>query len=758
MLDSSQSRDYEGGSNLTHSWSQVSGTSVTLSNSNTPNPTFTAPDVASSEDLVFEVTVTDDNSDTDGIQMTVTVLPEGTNSWWSAVPAEVGVDPDLFYPSVAPLLSPSMVIRQGKVLATKGDITQEGYIWSASKSLVALILGRLIHLGSVDLDDTVPGSDVPTSPTATYRQFASMVSDYNLDSPSHSPGDHWAYNNGAIHFYGDVMRDTFYTGATDVEFLEDAYATQIGCQDTITFGGYLSGWDGGWSMSTRDLARVCQLVLNGGSWNGSQLIDSSFINDLVTNQIPAGTIDSTDTDDQFYNQQIPLEDNYSFSFWLPQIHSRYGDEETVDPVASMLGAFGTTAYICPTKDLIVLAVNVGGVTVDDASVKVTSNVYNDIAASVLSQVLLSGTTAGTSSVTSNLEITKNLAGVIAGSSNLTSVLEVIKSLAGTIAGASSTNGSPTIAKLLAGGITGTSATSGEMIRFLAGAITGAAIVSGSLTVVKSFSGMAQGTSLTSGEMELVKLLAGAIAGAASSDGSPEVAKFLAGAIAGTSSVDGSPDIAKLLAGNPAGTSSLSSVIEVIKFLSGTSTGSSSTSGPLTLEGFNNLAGAIIGIGMTSGDPQVSKLLGGIIAGSSSTSGTPALSKLLDGIIAGSSNASGDPRIEKLLGGIAAGVGSPDGELQLAKLLSGLAAGQSTTSGLLMIAKLLSGTSTGVGTTNGTFTLGLLYILSMLLTDPELGTVDFTDHNSGTFEPLNFNAGTVDHADIAAIFADVRKLN
>ena len=57
--------------------------------------------------------------------------------------------------------------------------------------------------------------------------------------------------------------------------------------------GYLSGWDGGWSMSTRDLARIAYLVLRNGNWNGQQILPASFINDLYNNQIP-GERDASD--------------------------------------------------------------------------------------------------------------------------------------------------------------------------------------------------------------------------------------------------------------------------------------------------------------------------------------------------------------------------------------------------------------------------------------------------------------------------------
>lgn len=59
LLDASETSDFEGDP-LTFSWTQVSGDhQVVLSNPTSPTPTFTAPLVASSDELEFELTVSD---------------------------------------------------------------------------------------------------------------------------------------------------------------------------------------------------------------------------------------------------------------------------------------------------------------------------------------------------------------------------------------------------------------------------------------------------------------------------------------------------------------------------------------------------------------------------------------------------------------------------------------------------------------------------------------------------------------------------
>lgn len=76
-LNGSGSSDSDG-SITGYSWTQVSGTAVTLSNASAPQPTFTAPATAGS--LVFSLTVTDNQgaTSTDTVTITVTVPPSGS--------------------------------------------------------------------------------------------------------------------------------------------------------------------------------------------------------------------------------------------------------------------------------------------------------------------------------------------------------------------------------------------------------------------------------------------------------------------------------------------------------------------------------------------------------------------------------------------------------------------------------------------------------------------------------------------------------
>jgi hypothetical protein len=74
QLDGSGSSTNPAGGSLTYQWTQTSGPSVTLSDSTSENPTFTAPLSGATQELVFELVVTseqDISSEPDSVTITV---------------------------------------------------------------------------------------------------------------------------------------------------------------------------------------------------------------------------------------------------------------------------------------------------------------------------------------------------------------------------------------------------------------------------------------------------------------------------------------------------------------------------------------------------------------------------------------------------------------------------------------------------------------------------------------------------------------
>ena len=88
-LDGSSSSDADGHS-LSYAWTQISGTSVTLSSSTASQPTFTAPRAASTTTLIFSLVVTDtESADSSADTVTITVNPLDPTVAFNNVKSEI---------------------------------------------------------------------------------------------------------------------------------------------------------------------------------------------------------------------------------------------------------------------------------------------------------------------------------------------------------------------------------------------------------------------------------------------------------------------------------------------------------------------------------------------------------------------------------------------------------------------------------------------------------------------------------------------
>ncbi|MFG0317507.1 MAG: DUF5060 domain-containing protein [Planctomycetota bacterium JB042] len=247
-------------------------------------------------------------------------------NWQTATPESVGMDSAKLQFALNKAFGHVVCIRSGYLVGVKGDPAKRYPTYSVGKSLTALVFGRLMQQGTLNYLNAVPGSNYPTSPLANYRQMMSMVSDYGLTP--HHPNKHYAYNNKAVHHYGEAMRP-YFGNASPVGVLDQALFNTIGRQDALTYQGLWSGWNGGFSMSGRDLARVGYLVLRRGKWKTTQLLPESFVDDLYANWIPPTAIQNTSTGpssgptegpdgNNWWNQNhlsAVLPGNYSLGWW-----------------------------------------------------------------------------------------------------------------------------------------------------------------------------------------------------------------------------------------------------------------------------------------------------------------------------------------------------------------------------------------------------------------------------------------------------------
>lgn len=206
----------------------------------------------------------------------------------------------------------------GAVLLTGGRVVDQVYnspynkdtktrMYSTTKSVAAIAIGKLVGEGKLSLDDRVVDifSDRfdmtgvhPFIKEQTVRQMLTMTTSHSeptysemsrnwLESyfraqPTHPAGMLWHYDSSGSYVLGAITKQL--TGLDFVEYLRPEL-DEIGVSEGVYC---LKGPDGeAWASSgliatTEDLARIAYLMLKGGRCGDKQLIDEDFARDAIS--------------------------------------------------------------------------------------------------------------------------------------------------------------------------------------------------------------------------------------------------------------------------------------------------------------------------------------------------------------------------------------------------------------------------------------------------------------------------------------------
>lgn len=243
-----------------------------------------------------------------------------------------------------------MLIRDGKVFA-------EGYwapyrpnlphmLYSASKSIVSTAIGFAYDEGLIDLDrrlddifTELPPSSNKWARLMTVRHLLTMSTGIRFNEigsmldrdwvkmfmesvPKFEPGTQFEYNSLNTYMLSAVLKRI--TGQSLTEYLIPRLYEPLGITnypwEACPMGTEKGGW--GLSLCIEDLAKIAQLYLNKGEWNGRRLLSEEWIDMATSPQIatPNGEI----------NQ------GYGFQIWM-----------NANGVYQFNGAFGQYAVMFP---------------------------------------------------------------------------------------------------------------------------------------------------------------------------------------------------------------------------------------------------------------------------------------------------------------------------------------------------------------------------------------------------------------------------
>ena len=252
-----------------------------------------------------------------------------------------------------------MLLRHGQVVAegwwSPFDAGSNHMLYSLSKSFTSTAVGMAVAEGKLSIDDPVLTffpDDAPAEVSnhlknMRVRDLLTMSTGHQDETSSaadqisaqtflahpvpHLPGTHFKYNTPATFMLSAIVQKQ--TGQAVVDYLQPRLFEPLGIENPvwdanwqgISLGGY------GLRVRTEDIAKLGQLYLQKGEWNGRQLIPEEWVKLATSKQVSNGSNPRSD-----WNQ------GYGFQFWRCQHNAFRGD-----------GAFGQYCLVLPEQDAVI---------------------------------------------------------------------------------------------------------------------------------------------------------------------------------------------------------------------------------------------------------------------------------------------------------------------------------------------------------------------------------------------------------------------
>jgi CubicO group peptidase (beta-lactamase class C family) len=267
--------------------------------------------------------------------------------------------------------SAMMVVRGGQVVFEYGDPATVSYLASCRKSILAMLYGKYVENGKIDLNKTLADLDMddigglqPIEKQATVEHLiaarsgvfhpASNAGDLLASAPprgSQRPGTYQLYSNWDFNAAGAAFEKM--TGLDIYDALEADLAKPISMQD---FDRAKHRKDGNLTksrypayhmhLSTRDMSRVGYLMLRNGNWNGRQLVPRDWIRRITSLVTPMYDMNPPSARGYATGQLW----GYGYMWWVWDDHRREG------PFAGAYtarGALGQYITVLPTMDTVI---------------------------------------------------------------------------------------------------------------------------------------------------------------------------------------------------------------------------------------------------------------------------------------------------------------------------------------------------------------------------------------------------------------------
>jgi CubicO group peptidase (beta-lactamase class C family) len=232
-----------------------------------------------------------------------------------------------------------MLVRHGRVVAegwwTPYERSASHELYSLSKSVVSTAIGIAVSEGKVGINDEVLKyfpEEAPSEPSANLkamriRDLLRMSTGQENGVPSdpdkisakaflanpvpHTPGTYFHYDNAAAFMLSAIIQKQ--TGQTAQEYLRPRLFEPLGIAQPFWGTNYQGISLGAYGLRgrTEDIAKLGQLYLQKGKWNGKQLIPAAWVEASTSLQTATGSDPNND-----------FSQGYGFFFWRAR-HGAY---------------------------------------------------------------------------------------------------------------------------------------------------------------------------------------------------------------------------------------------------------------------------------------------------------------------------------------------------------------------------------------------------------------------------------------------------
>lgn len=265
-----------------------------------------------------------------------------------------------------------VVLQNGKVLYEYGNSSKINYLASCRKSILAMLYGKHVENGTIDLQETIGemGIDeddglLPVEKQATIDHIITARSGvFHLpanggydkrnakERGSVKPGEYFLYNNWDFNVAGHILEAK--TGNTIYEEMEEQLAIPLGFQDWNIKNQrkYYNEKKSRYPayhiyISTRDMAKIGQLMLNKGKWNGKQILSEQWIEKISSMVTPFDVV----THERYgWPQDSPVRLSYGYMWWL---FEHFYDNPNMEGAYTATGAFGQFITVIPKLNMVI---------------------------------------------------------------------------------------------------------------------------------------------------------------------------------------------------------------------------------------------------------------------------------------------------------------------------------------------------------------------------------------------------------------------